>query len=261
MKKSVKVLAVALIAVLAVSLFAGCGEKKTEGDDNLPTYIVATEPTYPPFDSTDDDGNIVGFDMDLIKAIAEDQGFKVEFQAFEFDAIVPAIQAGNADIIAAAMNVTPDRAEKVDFSEKYYDSGKVIIVKKDNDAIKGIEDLTSSMKVAAQISTTEAEYIENLAKEGKIGNAVILNKTTECILQLQNGDVDAIIMDAPVADQYTAKFADEIKALDALIDPAPMAFAVKKGNAELLEKINAGLAKMKENGTYDELKAQWMDEQ
>lgn len=255
MKKSVKVLAVALIALLAMFTLVGCGEKEVE------TYIAATEPTYAPFDTTDEDGNIVGFDMDLLNAIAEDQGFKVEYQAFEFDAIVPAVQAGNADIIAAAMNITPDRAEKVDFSDKYFDSGKVILVKKDNTAINSQEDLTADMKVAAQIGTTEAEYVQQLQADGKIKEAVVLNQTTECILQLKNGDVDAVIIDAPVAIYYELQNSDSIKQVDSLIDPAEMAFAVAKGNTELLDKINTGLKNVIDNGTYDELYKKWFEEE
>ncbi|MBS5335614.1 MAG: basic amino acid ABC transporter substrate-binding protein [Anaerovoracaceae bacterium] len=259
MKKSAKALVIAMILVLTCGVLAGCGSKEEGDDATVKTYIAATEPTYAPFDTTDEEGNIVGFDMDLLNAIGEDQGFKVEYQSFEFDAIVPAIQAGNADIIAAAMNVTEKRAEQVDFSDKYFDSGKVILVKKDNDTIKDVNDFTADMKVAAQIGTTEGEYVQKLADEGKIGEAVVLNKTTDCILQLQNGDVNAIIMDAPVAKFYSNKYGDEIKKLDATIDPAPMAFAVQKGNDELLEKINAGLKNLKENGTYDELVKKWFE--
>lgn len=259
MKKSVKVLVVAMIAIMAMFSLVGCGGNDASTD--VPTYIAATEPTYPPFDITDEDGNIIGFDMDLLNAIAEDQGFKVEYKAFEFDSIVPAVESGNADIVAAAMNIMPDRAEKVDFTDKYFDSGKVILVKKDNTTIKSAEDLTKDMKVAAQIGTTEAKFVQGLKDDGKIASAVVLNQTTEAIMQLQNGDVDAVVMDAPVAKYYQAKFADKIKQVESLIDPAEMAFAVQKGNAELLEKINAGLANMIENGTYDELVAKWFGEE
>ena len=185
---------------------------------------------------------------------------QVEYQIFEFDALIPAVQAGNADIIAAAMNVTDERAEQVDFSEKYFDSGKVIVVTADNTTISGVDDLTADMSVAAQIGTTEGEYVQELAADGTIAEAVILNQTTQCIMQLQNGDVDAVILDAPVA-QYYFNLYDDIKLIDALIDPAPMAFAVAKGNDDLLEKINAGLANVKENGTYDELYAKWIEGQ
>ncbi|MBQ6583336.1 MAG: basic amino acid ABC transporter substrate-binding protein [Mogibacterium sp.] len=259
MKKSLKALALAVISLLALGLLAGCGGGGGGSDEEAVTYIAGTEPTYPPFDSTTEDGTIVGFDMDLLNAIAEDQGFKVEYQAFEFDALIPATQAGNCDIIAAAMNVMPDRAEVVDFSDSYFDSGKVILVKADNDTMKNDNDFTPEMKVAAQIGTTEGEYVQQLAADGKIKEAVVLNQTTACILQLQNGDVDAVVIDAPVALYYDLQN-DDIKQLDSLIDPAAMAFAVNKGNDELLAKINAGLANVKANGTYDELVAKWFNE-
>ncbi len=235
MKKTIKLMALAVIALLALGLLAGCGGG-SDAEEEVVTYIAGTEPTYPPFDSTDEDGNIIGFDMDLLDAIAEDQGFKVEYQAFEFDALIPAVQAGNCDIIAAAMNVMPDRAEVVDFSDSYFDSGKVILVKADNDTINSDSDLTPEMKVAAQIGTTEGEYVQQLAADGKIKEAVILNQTTACILQLQNGDVDAVVIDAPVALYYDLQNED-IKQIESVIDPAEMAFAVNKGNEELLGNI------------------------
>lgn len=266
MNKLNKLLAVAMIAVLSVFSLTSCGGGDTAGDtagtgaEETVTYKAGTEPTYPPFDYTDEDGTIIGFDMDLLNAIGEDQGFKVEYGAFEFDSLLGATESGEIDIIAAAMNVMPDRAEKVDFSDKYFDSGKTILVKIDNETIKSDEDFTPEMKVGAQIGTTEAEYVQGLEADGKIGKAVVLNQTTECMLQLQNGDIDAIVMDAPVAMYYQVKFADKVKQLDSLIDPAEMAFAVEKGNTELLEKINAGLKNVIENGTYDELIAKWFSE-
>ncbi|MBR0372960.1 MAG: basic amino acid ABC transporter substrate-binding protein [Mogibacterium sp.] len=259
MKKLTKAMALLLIALLAVGMLAACGgggDSGDSGEEEVVVYIAGTEPTYPPFDSTTEDGEIIGFDMDLLNAIAEDQGFEVKYQAFEFDALIPATQAGNCDIIAAAMNIMPDRAEVVDFSDPYFESGKVILVKADNDTIKSDSDLTPDMKVAAQIGTTEGEYVQQLAADGKIKEAVVLNQTTACILQLQNGDVDAVVIDAPVAMYYDLQNED-IKQIDSVIDPAQMAFAVNKGNDELLAKINAGLAHVKENGTYDALVEKW----
>lgn len=261
MKKSMKILAVAMIAILSMCCMAGCGGGNAEdaGGDQAVVYKAGTEPTYAPFDTTDEDGNIIGFDMDLMDAIAKDQGFKVEYGSFEFDSLLPATESGDIDIIAATMNVTPDRAKKVDFTDKYFDAGKSILVKKDNTTIKSDKDFTKDMKIAAQIGTAEADYVQKLAKDGKIAKAVILNQTTECILQLQNGDIDAIVIDAPVAVYYEGKYAKEIKMLDSLIDPAPMAFAVQKGNTELLDKINAGLKNVTDNGTYDKLVAKWFN--
>lgn len=253
MKKTLKLLALVLVLALGMCTMAGCGG----GNDVL---IAGTEPTYPPFESADEDGNIIGFDVDLLNAIAEDQGFEVEFQAFEFDGLISALQAGNCDIIAAAMNVTPDRAEKVDFCDTYFASAKTILVQKDNNDIASVDDLTKDMKVAAQIGTSEADYVQQLADEGKIKEAVVLNQTTQCIMQLQNGDVQAVMMDKPVAEVYLAKNADTIKMLDATVDPADMAFAVKKGNSDLQDKINAGLKNVVDSGKYDELVKKWFAE-
>ena len=100
MKKTV--IALLLAMVLVLSLGACGGEESTEGDTVV--YKVGTEPTFPPFDTTDEDQNIVGLDMDLITAIGEDQGFEVQFENLSFDGLIPALQAGNIDIVAAGMN-------------------------------------------------------------------------------------------------------------------------------------------------------------
>lgn len=249
MKKTLSILSLIVILVVSMCSMVGCG-----GDDVL---VAGTEPTYPPFESADEDGNITGFDVDLLNAIAEDQGFEVKFQSFEFDGLIPAIQADSCDIIAAAMNVTPERAKEVDFTDTYFASAKTVLVAKDNTTITSPEDFTKDMKVAAQIGTSEADYVQQLEADGKIKEAIVLNQTTQCILQLQSGDVQAVVMDAPVAKVYLDKNPDTVKSLDAQIDPADMAFAVKKGNTELLDKLNAGLKNVVENGTYDDLVAKW----
>ncbi len=255
MKKSkmIKVIATAVMLVAMLGLTA-CEGKSSD------TLTAVTEPTFPPFDTTDKDGNIEGFDMDLLNAIAKDQGFKVEYKALEFDALIPAIQSDQADIIAAGMNaMDPARQKKVDFSNTYYDSGLVVMVKNDNTTINGPDDLTSDMKVAAQIGTTSEDKVNEFKKESKIGSAVILNKNTDAILQLENGDVDAIILDLPVANSFIKKKPDKLKKVGEVMNAESYGFAVKKGNKELQEKINKGLANVKKDGTYDKLYKKWFE--
>ncbi|WP_027399570.1 basic amino acid ABC transporter substrate-binding protein [Anaerovorax odorimutans] len=268
--KNKKILVLLLVLAMVFS-FAACGESADNGDadkDNgaadknteIPTYIAATEPTFPPFDTTDEDGNIVGFDMDLMNAIGEDQGFKVKYKAFEFDALIPTVQAGNAEIITAGMNAEdPERQAKVDFSNTYYDSGLVVIVKEDNNTIKGIDDLTKDMKVASQIGTTGADKVNELHDDGKIKEAVILNGFDTCMLQLINGDVSAVIIDQPVGKTYLKKQPGKCKIVGDVLNAESYGFAVKKGNKELLDKINTGLQNMIDNGTYDELFTKWFE--
>jgi ABC-type amino acid transport substrate-binding protein len=253
--KNTKKLVVLLMALTMVVAFAACGGGE-KADEDVPTYIAVTEPTFPPFDQTDEDGNIVGFDMDLLNAIAEDQGFKVEYMSMGFDALIPALEADNADIIAAGMNAEdPARQAKVDFSDTYYDSGLVLMVTEDS-AITSWDDLTADMKVSSQIGTTGGDKAQELADAGTIAEAVILDQFTTCVTQLKNGDVQAVIIDKPVAEAYIAKQGG-VKIVGDTVNAESYGFAVQKGNDELREKINAGLKNVIENGTYDELKAKW----
>ena len=106
---------VVLTVALAIAVgAAACGSKKDDESKSKKTYVVGTEPTFAPFDTTDADGNIVGFDMDLMKAIGKNQGFEVKFKSFGFDALIPSVNAKNCDIIAAGMTANEDRVKKVD---------------------------------------------------------------------------------------------------------------------------------------------------
>lgn len=262
MKKK-SIIAVLLIVALAFSL-AACGggdsEENTSGDSEKVTYKVGTEPTFPPFDTTDEEQNIVGLDMDLIKAIGEDQGFEVTFENLTFDGLVPALKAGNIDIIAAGMNKDdPERQKQVDFSDAYYESKLMVAVTEDNNTIKSVDDLTPDMKVAAQTGTTGATKTQELADEGKIAEAVILDGLDTAMMQLLNGDVQAVINDKPVTEAYMKKQPDKIKMVGEPLNAENYGFAVQKGNTELLEKINAGLGNIKEDGTFDKLVDEWFN--
>ncbi len=257
MKKSI--IAVLLAMVLVFSLSACGGDREDTSSDTV-VYKVGTEPTFPPFDTTDEDQNIVGLDMDIMKAIGEDQGFEVEFENLSFDGLIPALQAGNIDIVAAGMNKDdPERQEQVDFSDAYYESQLFVAVPVDNDTINSIDDLTSDMRVAAQTGTTGAEKVKELADSGQIGEAVILDGLDTVMMQLINGDVQAVINDKPVTEAYMAKQPDKIKMVGEALNAENYGFAVQKGNTELLEKINAGLANIKEDGTFDELVDKWFN--
>ena len=257
MKKSV--IAV-LLAMLLVFSLSACGGSDDSGSGDTVVYKVGTEPTFPPFDTTDDDQNIVGLDMDLIKAIGEDQGFEVKFENLSFDGLIPALKAGNIDIVAAGMNKDdPERQKEVDFSDSYYDSQLFVAVTVDNDSITSIDDLTPDMKVAAQTGTTGAEKVKELKEEGKIKEAVILDGLDTVMMQLINGDVSAVINDKPVTEAYMKKQPDKIKMVGDALNAERYGFAVQKGNDELLKKINDGLKNIKEDGTFDKLVDEWFN--
>ena len=198
--------------------------------------------------------------MDLIKAIGEDQDFDVEFENLSFDGLIPALKAGNIDIVAAGMNKDDeDRQKEVDFSDSYYESKLFVAVTEDNTTIKSVEDLTPDMKVAAQTGTTGASKVKELKDAGKIKEAVILDGLDTCMMKLINGDVSAVINDKPVTEAYMKKQPDKIKMVGEALNAENYGFAVQKGNAELVEKINNGLKHIKENGTYDKLVDEWFN--
>ena len=265
MNKCKKLLIAALAAGMIFSLSA-CGNGSADngsadaGSVKGATFKAALEPTFPPFDTTDDSGKLTGLDVDLINAIAEDQGFTVEWENLQFDGLIPALQAGNIDIIASGMSINEKREKQVDFSDPYYDSGLVVAVAADNTTIKGEDDLTPDMKVAAQIGTTGAQEAQDLKDAGKIASVIILPQLDTAMLQLINGDVDAVINDKPVTEAYIAKQSDKIKMVGEVINADSYGFAVQKGNKALQSALNEGLKNIKEKGIYDELVAQWFND-
>lgn len=258
-KKSIIAVLLAMVLVFSLAACGGSDSGEETAEDTV-TYKVGTEPTFPPFDTTDEEQNIVGLDMDLIKAIGEDQGFEVTFENLSFDGLIPALKAGNIDIVAAGMNKDDkERQKQVDFSDAYYESKLMVAVTEDNDTIKSVDDLTSDMKVAAQTGTTGASKVQELADQGKIAEAVILDGLDTAMMQLLNGDVEAVINDKPVTEAYMKKQPDKIKMVGEPLNAENYGFAVQKGNQELLDKINAGLANIKEDGTFDKLVDEWFN--
>ena len=250
MKKFMKTaVVVAMTLVLALGIaFAttGCGSNGA--------FKAAMEPTFPPFDTTDEEsGELSGFDYELINAIAEDQNFEVEWENMEFDGLVPAIQAGNIDIVASGLSITYERKEQVDFSDEYYISGLVVAVAASNKDVKSVDDLGKDDIVGVQIGTTGAQKANALRKSGQIKHVKTYNGLDVAFKDLETGTIDAVINDKPVTESYVAKADGKLKAVGDALDSDPFGIAVKKGNTELLDMINAGLANLKENGKYKEL--------
>jgi polar amino acid transport system substrate-binding protein len=258
-----RLLAILLITAITTACTAcGTGTKENTGEtaDDRPEYKVAMEPTFPPFDIINDaTQELTGFDVDLMNAVAEDQGFKLEWLNMGFDGLIPALQAGNIDIVASGMDASSDRREKVDFSDTYYDTGLVVAVKGGNTAIKSIDDLTPEMKVGGQIGTTGADLTTELYEAGRIGEAKIYDGLDVAIMDLQSGAIDALINDLPVTRAYMDKKPGTIDIVGDVLKAESYAFAVQKGNTELLEKINAGLRNLKDDGTYDKIYVKWFD--
>lgn len=245
-----------LIFLMSFSLVS-CSSNSNASDEGVKVYKAALEPTFPPFDMMDESGVISGFDVDLLNAIAKDQNFKVEWSQMGFDGLILALKSGNIDIVASGLSITDERKQEVDFSDSYFDAGFILGVKADNNVINGIDSISGNMKIAAQIGTMSADIISKWQKDKKILEAKIYDKVNDAIMDVLNGSVDAILNDKPVLLEYMAKHANSIKIVGDVIQNQPYGIAVKKGNKELLEKINAGLNNLKKSGEYDKLLSKW----
>ena len=264
MKNTKKFLAL-LLGIVMIFAFTACGgsdsadSEAAEGGEEAVTLKVVTEATFAPFEFTEDGSDeILGFDVEMMNAIAEDQGLSIEFVNMEFDSLIPALQSKQGDIICAGMNkLAGDRAEKVDFGDTYFESDLMLLVSSDSE-VTGIDAVTSDMKLASQIGTTGGDWVQQLADEGKIADGVVLNQWSDCYLQLQNGDVQGVIVDKPVGEAYLNSHSDAAKFVgESFGDHEEFAFAVQKGNTELLNQLNTGLANLKESGKYQELVDKW----
>lgn len=248
-----------LTALFLVSLFlltalaAGCGGQQAKNEPKV--LKVGTDAGFAPFEFQDEKSKeYVGFDMDLIKAVGKQMGYEVKINSMGFDGLIPAIEAGNIDVIIAGMTITEARSKKVNFSKPYYKSGLSVLVKKDNETIKGFKDLEGK-KIGVQIGTTGA----NEAK--KIKNAVIreFNNAPEAFMELKAGGVDAVVNDLPVNEYYLtqgggAQFA---KIVGDIVNAEDYGIATAKKNTELKEKINKALDELKKNGEYDKIYMKW----
>lgn len=265
MKKFNKAFVAGVMAASMV-LFAGCGGGADNADKNADANAengeavvlqVGTNAEFAPFEYMEEDGTtMAGFDIDLINAIAADQGMTVEMNNMEFDGLVMAVQNGQLDAAIAGMSITEERKEQISFTEPYYNAGLNIAVPADNEDITSEEDLAGKV-VAAQQGTTGANKCMELQEAGVVAEVKLLPNINVCMMDMANGAVDAVIMDIPVNNKYVAAHPEEAKIAAEFVVPEgeeeQFAIAVAKDNTELLDKLNAGLANVKENGTYDEL--------
>ncbi len=252
-----KILALALVLALVFSMTA-CGSKKADKSAaaEKSTYVVATNPDFAPFEFIDEETQQpTGFDMDLIKAIAEDQGFTVEIQQMGFDAICGAVQNGVVDIGASGMSITPERQETVLFSDPYIEAGLSISVRDDDTTITSAEDLAGKV-CAVQIGTTGAAKAQELFDAGILKEVKVLDKVDVVYQELKTKGADCVINDTPVTKAYISN-AGGVKIVGDELVADSYGFAVAKDNTALAEKINKGLANLKANGKYDELIAKY----
>ena len=234
-----KYLSILAASVAAAALVAGCGNDSADNKgaaSEEKVLIVGTEPTFPPFEFTED-GKDVGFDIDLLQAVSDKIGYKMEIKNLGFDALIPALKSGQIDLIAAGMDATEERKKQVDFTDVYFSGGYTVVVRKDN------TDITSRAAFyAKEHGATVKEFDTN----------------SQGWMELEAGTCDAVSIDSAVAMYYLKQGGDKnLKLVGDLIKDRNVAMAVSKEKPELREKVNNALKELKADGTYAKLYKKW----
>jgi len=215
---------------------------------------VATDATWPPFEYVDETSKeIVGFDIDLMKAIAQEVGLEVEFVNVAWDPLLAGMAAGQYDAAISSMTITEERKKQFDFSDPYYNAGQLIVVRAEQTGIEKPADLAGHV-CGAQIGTTGAMEIE------KITGATL--KTYDTIdlayMDLVNGQIDAVVADNPLAIGYVNLHKPKLKAVGKPFTEEYYGIAVRKGAPEILERINKGLKIVLGRGIIKQLEDKWL---
>lgn len=243
-----------LSMVLVAGAFASGEQEASEG--GMPVITFGSDATWPPMEYVNTDKEIVGFDIDLINAVAEAAGFEARVQNTAWDGIFAGLANGDYDAVISSVTITEERRRTMDFSTPYINAGQVLIVRQDTTGVSSLNDLVGE-QVGAQIGTTGAFEIEKVA-------GVELRTYDEiglAVEDLANGRIAGAVADSPIAADYALQNDNYKGTLKIVGDPFTEEFfgvAVAKGNTEVLDMINQGLEVVLNDGTVEELKDKWL---
>ncbi len=261
MKKNVILIAAAVCMAAALTACGGTGTKTETtakaGAESSATetkagesaaggkLIMVTNAEFPPYEFHEKN-EIVGIDAEIAKAIADKLGMELEIQDMAFDSLIPAVQTGKADFTAAGMTINEDRKKNVDFTDTYAKAAQVIIVKEGSDIVD--PDNLEGKKIGVQTGTTGDIY----AADVKDGDIKRYNKGMDAVMALTQDKIDAVIIDREPAKVFVKNNAG-LKILDKAFTEEEYAIAVKKGNTELLEKLNGAIKDLKDSGDLQKI--------
>jgi len=239
-------------AIGASAAVAGC----QGGSDD--TVVPGTASGFPPFEYTED-GELVGFDVALAEEAIDRAGYEVgEWVDIEFDSLTPSLLDGDLDLIAAAMTINDERDQQIDFSDPYWESNQAVLVQESGDFQPESTDDLEGMRVGAQSGTTGADQVEGLIEDGTVSESDYrqYDNYTLAVQDLENGNIDAIVIDIPVARNFAESRSVEV------------AFEIETGEEfglgmreddDRLSDVNSALNEMQEDGTYEDLVSEWFE--
>lgn len=246
-KTTYMIFAAIIIAALTLSACGAAATEKTK-------IRIATDATYPPFETVDETSKeMVGFDIDLIKAVAEQAGLDYELVNVNFDPLLAGISQCQYDAAISAITITAERKQSMAFSTGYINAGQIVTINTENTEIKTVADLVGK-SIGVQIATTgsiEADKIEG-------ANVKTYDTVDLAFLDLMNKQVDAVVADYPTSLAFVKANEGKIITTGEPFTEEVYGIAVCKTNTALLDKINAGLKALQEKGTIKELETKWL---
>lgn len=266
MKKGLmKIVALAAASVLAVTALASCGTSEEKEENVAGTtgekqeLIMGTNAAFPPFEFTTSQGLVDefdGIDVAIAKKIAENDGKTLKIEDMKFEGLIAAVSTGKVDMAVAGMTVTEERKQSVDFSDTYFVASQVMVVAADNTDITKAEDLKNNKTVGVVMGYTGDTIVTDNLKidENKITRA---NRGLDIVQDVKNGKLDAVVIDSATGKALAEKNGLKVVEDAAAFETEEYAIAVKKGNKELLDRINSTLAEMKAKGEIDKLAVQY----
>lgn len=250
--KNKKLLTFLSLGLASMMLLAGCGTKEVSANQPQEVIVMGTNAEFEPFEFRED-GDIIGFDIEIAQEIARKLGKTLKIEDMAFDTLVMALDSDKVDFVIAGMTATEERKTQVDFSDPYFTSKQGIIVQSDNTTIQDGDDLVGK-KVGVQLGTTSDLYVSDLDNI----EVVQFQAGTQAVADLKNGKIDAVVIDMEPAKRMTVG-RDDLKLLDTPFIEEDYAVAVQKDDVELLTVINDTLQELKDNGTYDAIYAKYFD--
>ena len=253
-----------LFIILIVAV--GCGQNATDDAYGKQTSTldkevikVGMELQYPPFETKNTEGEPDGVSVQLAYALGEYLGKEIEIVDTRYPSLIPALETGNVDIIISSMTVTPERLERVDFSDEYTSAPLMILAYIDS-KVNGSEDLNDpDVKIAVKSGTVAEMWAKVNAQEATLIN---VEEEATAVLEVAQGKADAFIYDPLSIIRHNQTYPDTTKAI---LEPLPntkgWGIAMRKGDDELKEKINAFLKEAKVDGTYDEIRENYLQEE
>ena len=249
MKKEFKAISMVLIIAMVSIIFvlSGCTEEKGN------KIIVGTSADFPPFEYMEGD-EIVGFDVEMITDILTSQNYTVEVQDMAFDSLIAALQTNKIDVIVAGMSITEERLQEISFSDPYFEADQSVLIKSDSGiVINNVSDL-ENLTVGVQTGTTGDDWVfETLVNTSKTPEEKYKQYETYdlAVLDLKAGRIQIIVLDKPVAQALSAD--GDLKIAYTIITNENYGIGVRKGDTELLQKINTGLAELKASADWNTL--------